>query len=393
MADEVAAPVAEAPGPAAAPIIPQPPESISEKMARLGWEKDLKHDDNPDTLGARARAEATDETEAEPEKPAKVEKAEKKKPAAAEPADPLAAKREKLQELIGELGMAMEDGRVTTAERAAFRAERREAREALAKLEQETIARLEARTKAAEEADQKNAPRFDKLGAFEKAVEEGDHEAMAKAAGFDSYDKLQEHIIALKADPAYRRLRALESQVETDRREKREREERDAKAAEEREAKAAQEAEQAKNNEARSNYMRDLSKTMSQSTDPLVKAMHDDPSFVSAIFRVQQEHYDGEKTITPEQALRTAARGTSAPIMAELRKLHDRLAPIFSTPQPSASTAVAAVKAGVGRSPQPDKPPAPSKAPQTERDWKISAARRLEEAAAEEKAQRRGKSA
>lgn len=382
----------EAPA-AAQPAAPAPTESLSQQMERLGWDRDDKHDAVPNSLGARARAAATaepaaaDTTElAEAEEPEKPAPAAAKKPAAT---DPNEAKREQLKTLIAELGMEMEDRRVTTAERAAFREERRQAKEALASLERDTMARLDAATKAREEQSAKDAPRFDKLSQFERAIGEGDHEAMAKIAGFENYDKLQEHIIALKSDPAYKRLMAVEEKAARIERETKEREEASEKARAEQEARLTAEQQQQEQARVRNEYMTQLSAQMAKSNDPLVKAMSDDPSFVGAVFRVQQEHWDGEQTLTPEQAIRTAAKGAQNPLMAELKRLHERLAPIFGSAPAVPKPAEAPAKGKPVRTPPVGKPPAPSKAPNDDHEWKKQGARRLTEAAAEEARQKR----
>src|SRR6185295_927234 len=136
MADEVKP--AEAAAPAAAP-----PESFTEKMSRHGWDKTAPHADNPDSLGAKARAEATETEPAAETEPSKTEKPKKAK------ADPTEAKREQLKTLIAELGMELEDNRVTVAERHALREEKRQATARLAQMEKEAMGRIEAATKAA----------------------------------------------------------------------------------------------------------------------------------------------------------------------------------------------------------------------------------------------------
>jgi hypothetical protein len=413
---ETAAAPAAAEAPKAAERIAPPGkgESLVEKMERLGWERDGDPLDNPDSLAHKANAGERDKKKP----PAKAEEAKaedaeideeepEKHKAAEQAADPLAPKREQLKALIAELGMQLEDGRVTSVERAALRGERRDAKEALAKLEREAQARIEAATKALEEREASHKPRFDKLGDFEKAIEVGDHDKIAQVAGFESWDKLQEHVIALKADPAYQRMRALEKQVEEREKQARERDEKAKREAEEQETRARAEASQRERAEAQAAYRKQLSSEMAQSTDPLLRAMADDPSFVGAIFRVQDSHYDGGngRLLTPEEALRTPPKGSSSsPLMAELKKLHDRLAPIFGQPVSNEAAAAAAVKAGaVGkqppaaekpkrtppRTPSPPAPPAASKTKDTDRDWKINAQRRLEEAAREERLARK----
>lgn len=374
--------------PAAAPAAPASPaknESLLDKMERLGWEKDAKYDAVPDSLGAKARATAATGEEEEPTKPEVPKPKEKPAEKPKEAPDPNAAKLEQLKALSAELGLVLEDGRVTAAERHQLRAQKREVEAAIARREAESLARIEAAAKAEEERRTKDAPRLDRLTSFEKAVEEGDHEAMAKVAGFDSWDKFQEHIISLKADPAYKHLQAVKAKTEALEREIREKEEKAQKAAEEETARQLAAQQQKEQWETRKAYMDQLSAQMAQSTDPLVKAMADDPSFVGAVFRVQQENWDGEQTLTPEQAIRKAAKGAQNPLMAELKKLYDRLSPVFGAPAAASTTTepkAAPVATKKPRTPEPTRPPAPSKGPSGDQAWKESARRRLEEAAA-----------
>jgi hypothetical protein len=260
-------------------------------------------------------------------------------------------------------------------------------------MEADAMERIGASAKALED----KTPRLEKLAAFERAMDEGDHEAAAKLAGFENFDKWQEHIIALKSDPGYRKLRALEAQVESDRKAKNDREAAEAKAAEERTAREQQETTTRAEREAQSNYMKGLSETMSKHSDPLLKAMSADPNFVAAVFRVQKSYYDGTGDPMPiEQAIRTPPRGSNAqPLMSELKALYAKLAPVFGQPVPSPAVAVAAAKAGQGAKPAPApkvaRTPEPAAAPSASKrrggpdEWapgmsKQDAAARLREA-------------
>ena len=410
MADE-AAPVAEPAAQAAEPVAAEKPDrsdrgkqSFAERMEQLGWDKKVPHSEVPESLGAKARAaEATEPADPadEPTKP-DVPKP-KTEPAKPETPTEKDEKRKQLAELVKELGLELNEGKVTVAERAELRMARRRAESEIAKLEQEAKSRTDAMVKSLEEREAKLKPGMGKLEQFERAVADDDHEAIAKLMGFEDYDKWQEHIIGVKSDPNYKTLRSLKETVERDKREREEREAAAAKEAEETAARTEQAAQQQKQREVEAGYCRDLAKEMSESSDPLIKAMHDDPAFVNAIFRVQKENWDGVKAMPLEEAIRTPARGTSLPLMAELKRLHDKLAPVFGSPQPSPGVAVAAVKAGggkpapvapaakkVARTPEPTKPPAVSQRKQSDQEWKQQGARRLEEAArADEAAKRR----
>lgn len=407
MADE-AAPVAEPTAPAAEPVAAEKPdrsdrgkETFAERLERLGWDKKVPHGDNPEALGAKARAATggDDEPEQEDTKP----DLPRPTPPAPKPAEAPTERAERLEKLkteVAELGMVIEDGKVTVAERAALREERRQAKAEISRLEAEAKTRTDAMVKSLEEREAKLKPGLGKLEQFERAVADDDHEAIAKLMGFEDYDKWQEHIIGVKSDPNYKTLRSLKETVERDKREREEREAAAAREAEESAAKAEQEERTKKQREIDAGYCRDLSTQMKTHENSLIKAMADDPGFVNAVFRVQKENWDGEKPLPIEVAIRTPARGAGLSLEAELKRLHDKLAPVFGSPQPSPSVAVAAVKAGVGKpAPEPAKKvgrtPAPTKAPavserkQSDQEWKQQAARRLEEAARADAAAKR----
>ena len=398
---------------AAAPVAAEKPdrsdrsgkETFAERLERLGWDKKVPHGDNPEALGAKSRA-AAGESEPEEQEDTKPDLPKPKPSEPVKPADPTdrAARLEKLKAEVTELGMVIEDGKVTVAERHALREERRQAKSEIARLEQEAKTRTDAMVKSLEEREAKLKPGLGKLEQFERAVADDDHEAIAKLMGFEDYDKWQEHIIGVKSDPNYKTLRALKARVEQDAKEREEREAEAAKEAEEQAARAEQTERQRKQQEVDAGYCRDLSKQMAESDNPLIKAFSDDPQFVGAVFRIQKENWDGDKPMPIEQAIKTPARGAKIALEAELKRIYDKLVPIFSTPQSSPGAVVAAVKAGVGKpAPEPAKKvartPAPTKAPavserkQSDQEWKQEAARRLEEAAREEAASRKRKTA
>jgi len=83
---------------------------------------------------------------------------------------------------------------------------------------------------------------------------------------------------------------------------------------------------------------------MAESEDPLVKAFHDDPSFVAQIERIQLENWDDESrsTVSPEQAAAIASRGGGGPAMTTyMRNLYDRLHRVFGSNGSEGNGAVA----------------------------------------------------
>jgi hypothetical protein len=375
-------------------------------MERLGWEPEAKHDANPNALGAKAREAAKErrpaKTKAEPTAAAATDAA----PAEAAPtvaetkealekSDPLAPKREQLKGLIAELGLMLEDGRVTSKERAEIRVARKQMQEQLAASERESISRIEAALKQVEERETAIGPKAAKIAEFEAAVASGDHEAIAKFAGFESYDKWQEHVIALKQDPAYKRLRALEQQAAERAKADAEREERARQEAEMRQQHEERQRSTQAQIEARRVYIADLTGKMAASEDPIVKAMSDDPAFVGAVFRVQQENWDGGPTVMrPEDAINKPARGESQTLRQQLERIYKKLTPIFAgqpgaqAPKPAPTQSAAPKRSTAPSSP---KPPPPSVKKMDDSEWKKQAAARLSEAAREEAIERRGR--
>lgn len=408
MADQAETTSAEPAAPAAEPVAAEKPDrsdrgkqSFAERMEQLGWDKKVPHSEVPESLGAKARAaEATEPADPadEPTKPDVVKpKTEPPKPETPTEKD---EKRKQLAELVKELGMQMEDGKVTVAERAALREERRQAKAEIVRLEQEAKARTDAMVASLEEREAKLKPGMGKLEQFERAVADDDHEAIAKLMGFEDYDKWQEHIIGVKSDPNYKTLRSLKERVEKDAQERADREAAAAKDAEEQAAKAEQTERQRKQQEIDAGYCRDLSKQMAESDNPLLKAFSDDPQFVGAVFRIQKENWDGVTPMPIEQAIKTPARGAKVPLEAELKRIYDKLVPIFSTPVSSPGATVAAVKAGVGkpapepakkvgRTPAPTKPPPVTEHRETEQERKRRWTARMEEAARADAAAKR----
>ena len=142
MADPIETPVAEPAAPAAEPVAAEKPdrsdkqgkESFAQRLERLGWNKETPHSEVPESLGAKARAAEATETDPADEDT----KPDVQKPAAPKPVEAPKEqdeKRKQLAELVKELGMQMEDGKVTVAERAALREERRQAKAEIARLE------------------------------------------------------------------------------------------------------------------------------------------------------------------------------------------------------------------------------------------------------------------
>jgi len=230
----------------------------------------------------------------------------------------------------------VENEAVLPSERAKFKEWKRKQAERIAADERERVSKLEEREKAAD-------ARLKKAEAVEKAYELGDYDALAKALGAEDWNKLQEDVVAKLADPNYKRLRELEKfkaeQTEREEKQKREYEQQQA---------------QRQRQEAIGKYFVDLKKQMTSSKDPLMAAMAEEPNFAQAIYRIQQEQWDGTETVTPEQALKIPAKGATKSLDQELRDLYGKLHKVYggsgsSNGKPAPAVQKAAPKA-VGKS-------------------------------------------
>jgi hypothetical protein len=280
--------------------------------------------------GAKAKPKGQERpTEADPGEPKPDDEQEEPKPAAKKTAAEEKADAEKLgargllEKLAKEQGFVIEDGKITTKQHAEFRLLKKEQREQLVRAEKEAVDRINA-------AQTELAERFKRVEAFETAIKNLDHDALAQAGGFESWDKLQADIIARNSDPSFKEVRELKEWKAKQ----------EAEAEQAAQQRLAAERQQAENN-ARAQYRTELSQRMGASQDPLVAAMHDDPLFVQAIHRIQIENFDGRETVTPEQAVRMSAQGSRITLGEELQALHRRLDKTF------------------GKKPEPEKPPAP----------------------------------
>lgn len=212
-----------------------------------------------------------------------------------------------LAELAKKHGFVVEGGKVVPRERHAFREERRQARAELQKAREAFDAEA-GKTKAQLQAEGRA------VYAAKRALDADDFDGFAQALGHKDWNALNEKVINRFADPNYKRLQELE-------RDKQQREQREAQQREQQIAQAKQQQELA----AQAEYKQGLSATMAESSDPFVAAMADDPAFVNAIFRIQEQHFDGHETITAEEAVRLKPKDGGSPLLETLRGLYNRL--------------------------------------------------------------------
>ena len=286
--DEAAAVVAEPTAeqaPAAEPEKREPvnPRNFAERMRQLGYEK------------------RDEEQKAEPEEEA--EEPAKPKPKVVD-TDP---ELEQLKQLAQKKGYVIDGEKVSLEEYQKFREHKR-------KWHESTQAQLKA------ERDKLEAEKKELLGEVEwarqvkAARESGDLDKLAQLHGWKDYNDQQQEAINRFADPNYKRLRELERAHE-------ERAAAEKKAREEQE----QQAKTAEQQRVVQNYCEGLAKQMSESKDPLIATFADNSEFVWAIYQIQLEHWDGSTTVTPEQAIKIAARGASRTVRENMKAQYERL--------------------------------------------------------------------
>ena len=227
-----------------------------------------------------------------------------------------------LNALAKKLGLDVDGARVSAKERIEFREQKRKHAERMQREERELITRLS-------EAKGGFEQELNWARAVKAAQETGNYEQLAQHLGAKDWNDLQEQVIARLADPNYKRMRELE-QREAER--------------ERRERQAAQEYQQRQEHHARQQalqeHSRALSEHMKASRDPLVSAMHDDPGFINSVIEIQRQHWDGSTTVTPEQAIKIAAKGFNAPLAQTMRQLYDRLQRVYGATPAQAQAAL-----------------------------------------------------
>ena len=344
-------------------------EHFSDAMRRIGGDKVFEKP-TEDTAPEAEGEEKPVEGEAKPDDTEKLaEKAKrpaKEKPIAVTPE----AEQEQLKALAEKHGFILENGRVTTAERAKFREERRTHSEALKTAETNALSKIEEARKTFE-------TELGMARTITAAIETGDANALAKALGREDWNKLQEHFLSHQADPNYKRVLELEEKVRQ--REEREKQE---------EAQRTEREQQQQRIQAQNQYKATLAESMKPSKDPLIASMAEDPLFINAIFAIQQAHYDGSQTVTPEQAIKLVPRGGQRSLYDEMKTLHERLSKAFASAAPAAPV----VEAPPARKPAPKGPPPPAtpkpstlSRQQRDREWIEHARQRLDEAILEDR--------
>lgn len=339
----------------------RPHETFQDKMFRLGGDKVFAGDEpgTEEPEGGEPGGGSDGETEK------KAAKSDEKKPADEIEASP-DAEEAQFKALAEKRGFIIENGRVTTVERAKFREERRTHSEALKNAEAAALAKIDEARKS-----------FDgdltRARDLTTAIESGDPNALAKALGRKDWNELQEHFLSHQADPNYKRVLELEEWKRSQEQE-RERAQAEAKQREEHQARA----------QAQHEYKVGLSTRMKGSKDPLIAAMAEDPLFVNAIFSIQSAHYDGSGTIEPEQAAKLVQRGQTQSLVDHMKLLYERLGKAFGAQAPAEPPPP---PQKLKKSPPPPGTPRPSKIEKrlNGAEWREHFSRRLAEADIEDR--------
>ncbi len=286
-----------APAPVAIPAADQPPgdsqpKSFNERWKAHGGEDlDAPGDDEP------AAGEAP-KPDAKPMGPA------------------TAGDKAMFEALAKKLGIKVENGAVKPSERIAWENAKLRAEQGIAKAKQEA-----EQMRAEAESALKSNPRIQKADAIMAAYEAGDPDGFAAALGAKDFNEFQQSFLRRLADPNYGELRKLQQWKEQQEAERVKGEET------QREQQRAQQIQQAERT-----YMATLQQTCQASSDPLVAAMHDDPLFLQAVYRIQKKHWNPEqqKTVTVEEAIQEGLKD-------ELHKLKGRLDRGFGGGAPAAA--------------------------------------------------------
>lgn len=189
-------------------------------------------------------------------------------------------------------GFKVEDGAVTNKDKAELRITRANIQKQLNE-QGAQLERLFAEKVAGLEDDLKAA------NFFREVLKSQDFDALAQAAGFKNFGEMSMAHVRRGTDPALSEVSRLRKELaEKDRREQQQRE-----AYESRERQAAEERQKRE-------YFTGLRDGLAESIDPVIAGFASDPAdgpgFVSMVFKIQEEHWDGHSTISPEEAAKIA---------------------------------------------------------------------------------------
>ncbi len=210
-----------------------------------------------------------------------------------------AARIARLKADAKELGWEVEANAVTVADRARFREEKRTFRQKLQAEAEEARAYLESEARKHGEGVQ----RAQKL---QEAIDNNDLDGVARAIGRGSWNELTDEAFRRQMSPEHKELMELRRQrAEGERIRKQQ-------AAEAETAARAREAHMQ-----RQKYEKELASQIGALKDPVLAAFADDPMFVQGVMHYQQQEWDGEETISVQEAAKKA--------LADAQAVHDKL--------------------------------------------------------------------
>lgn len=319
MADAVAAPSAT-PAAVNVPIVTPPADAPPDGKPKSYGDRWAEMEAKLGTTEANAEEAAA--AGGEPDKPKTEAAPAGDKP---KPGEPTAGDKGMFEALAKKLGYSLDGKTVLPSDRIAW--------ETAKKRQEAGLAERESKLKEAEQAIS-SSDRVKKAESILKSIEEGDPDGFAAAIGKKDFNEFQQEFIKRLADPNYSELQNL----------KKWREDQEKSAAEQKKQQE-QEQRQREHNQQLQAYLGNLSEQSKGSTDATVAAMADDPLFVDAVYRIQQQEYkaSGERIIPIEEALDKRIGGAKMTFREELKTLAQRLlkafpdlgAPAAATPPPT----------------------------------------------------------
>ncbi len=293
-------------------------------------------------------------TEAEPEEAEEDEAETEKYP---KPAATTELSKDDFLALAKKHGFELDRaGRVTTAERHKFREEKRQQAEQIEQRARGYQQQLQSYMAELDHKQAEFAARESRSSSFEKAIEAGDFDAVAVAAGRKDWQSLQQEMLDRVSDPTYKKMVELERWKEQEEKQKEEQQRAWQRQQEEQREQQAQ-VEQRK---VEADYKGSLSASMANSKDPIVAAMHDDPVFIETMFQYQRKYLDRESgTVPSPEAL---IRRDEGGVRASLEKLYTRLGKALGAPstppaREEAEASPEATKTAALSAPAPKAPP------------------------------------
>lgn len=271
-------------------------------------------------------------------------------PAPTPAAEDRASRLAKIKAEAEALGLRFDGREVTVADRFKVREEQRTRLAKLQAKEAELAQTFQAKEK---ELESKGG----KYLAFEKAYNDGDPDAMARALGVDGdtpWNTLQEKLLERIADPHYRKIQELETQLKS-------REEAENKAREEAQARAEQQRRHEQTMNVKRGIVAEAKAVAGDNEDArLLRALADDAQAVDTLYYLQASNYDPvtETTVSIAEAL--DERLPNGQTLRQIMKTqYERLSKVFAAAPPPAPAPKPAAKAPAEAAAK--KAPAPSR--------------------------------